>query len=153
MFFPRFKHSWGSSDPNHDPEQGRPRDSVPIDPMIVNPAAVAPELVSPNRNSKRISKPYWLRSQLDGSLFSISTSRRNSAAPSTGGESDQGKADADKEREGGGGAVKADEKRVTMIAEEDYSFSVGRSIDDSNPAKSSRALSLHDDEIGPLEKG
>ncbi|KAF3202704.1 hypothetical protein TWF191_004842 [Orbilia oligospora] len=108
-FLPRLI-SHGSSD-DHNFEAGiSPRDGAQ-NLAIVNPAALSPNLLEGNRGSKRLSRPYWLRSQLEGSLFNNSIpSRRGSAVPSAEGDMGGTKQANDVEKA---------EKRVTMIFEED----------------------------------
>ncbi|KAK6345756.1 hypothetical protein TWF718_007663 [Orbilia javanica] len=108
-FLPRFVSS-GSSD-DHNLEAGVPPGGEAQNLAIVNPAALSPGLLEGNRGSKRLSRPYWLRSQLEGSLFSNSIpSRRGSAVPSAEGDATAAKQTGETER---------GEKRVTMISEED----------------------------------
>ncbi|KAF3124529.1 hypothetical protein TWF703_011282 [Orbilia oligospora] len=108
-FLPRLI-SHGSSD-DHNFEAGiSPRDGAQ-NLAIVNPAALSPNLLDGNRGSKRLSRPYWLRSQLEGSLFNNSIpSRRGSAVPSAEGDMGSAKQANDVEKA---------EKRVAMIFEED----------------------------------
>ncbi|RVD82103.1 uncharacterized protein DFL_006538 [Arthrobotrys flagrans] len=108
-FLPRLI-SHGSSD-DHNPEAGIPPRGGAQDLAIVNPAALSPDLLERNRGSKRLSRPYCLRSQLEGSLFNNSIpSRRGSAVPSAEGDTAVGKQTHEDEKA---------ERRVTMIFEED----------------------------------
>ncbi|KAK6360066.1 hypothetical protein TWF730_006220 [Orbilia blumenaviensis] len=119
-FLPRLV-SHGSNSDDHNMEAGMsPRDGAQHL-AIVNPAALSPGLVDGNRGSKRLSRPYWLRSQLEGSLFDNSIpSRRGSAVPSAEGDTS---AAAAKQMDGSERA----EKRVTMIfEEEDINININR---------------------------
>ncbi|KAK6528607.1 hypothetical protein TWF281_009845 [Arthrobotrys megalospora] len=123
-FLPRLVSLSHGSSNGHDLEAGGiPPGEAAQDLAIVNPAALQPDLLDGNRGSKRFSRPYWLRSQLEGSLFNISVpSRRGSAVPSA--EGDAAAAAAAKQTD-----ENAAEKRVTMIFEEDFNLSGSHSTD------------------------
>ncbi|KAF3932596.1 hypothetical protein ABW20_dc0108421 [Dactylellina cionopaga] len=137
-FLPRFLSSSGASSQHHDVEAAGDS-SQGQDLAIVNPAALAPEFADGNRGSRRISRPYWLRSQLEGSLFTNSIpSRRGSAVPN-GDEDDITVAGVSKQVTG---ESKVNEKRVTMISEEGSNLGRNHESADAESEASSISRSI-----------